>query len=109
MCAMLDYGCDVNREVYFLGDLNIDWLASSNPLKRKLLTVTNTCNMNQVITQPARVRTKSVGSVTSTSIDHIFTKAAELCSKAISDYIFCSDHNIVIITRKDKVPKVGPN
>ena len=24
MCEMLDNVCDINREVYFLGDLNID-------------------------------------------------------------------------------------
>ena len=29
MCEMLDNGCDINREIYFLGDLNIDWLSSS--------------------------------------------------------------------------------
>lgn len=73
--------CDVNREVYFLGDLNIDWLATSCPLKSKLLTVTNVCNMTQVITQPIRVHASSVGSVTSTGIDHIFTNTTELCSK----------------------------
>ena len=36
MCERLV--CDINREVYFLGDLNIDWLSSGCPLKRKLQT-----------------------------------------------------------------------
>ena len=40
MCEMLDSVCDVNREVYFLGNLNIDRFSSSCLLKRKLLTVT---------------------------------------------------------------------
>ena len=39
MCEMLDIVCDVNREVYFLGDLNIDRFSSSCLLKRKFLTV----------------------------------------------------------------------
>jgi hypothetical protein len=34
-CEMLDNICYINREVYFLGDLNIDWLSSSCPLKKK--------------------------------------------------------------------------
>jgi hypothetical protein len=34
MCEMLDNVCDINREVYFLGDLNIDWLSSSSPFKK---------------------------------------------------------------------------
>jgi hypothetical protein len=38
MCEMLDSVCDVNREVYFLGDLNIDWFSSSCLLKKKLLS-----------------------------------------------------------------------
>ena len=42
----------------------------------------------------------------STCIDHIFTNAAEICFKAASK---CSDHNIVAIPRKTKVPKAGPN
>jgi hypothetical protein len=40
---------------------------------------------------------------------HVFTNAAELCSKALSDSIGCSDHNIVAITTsKASAPKVGP-
>jgi hypothetical protein len=63
--------------------------------------------MTEIITQPTRVDTNSVGSVTSTCIDPIFTNAAELCSKGISVAIGCSDHDIVAITRKAKVPNVG--
>ena len=44
---MLDNVCDTNREVYFLGDLNIDWLSSSCPLKKKLQNVTSACNMEE--------------------------------------------------------------
>ena len=61
MCEMLDSVCDVNREVYFLGDLNIDWFSSSCPFKRKLLTVTRSCNLVQVINQPTRVFTNTTG------------------------------------------------
>ena len=44
----------------------------------------------------------------STCVDHIFTIAAEICLKAASRSIGCSDHNIVAISRKIKVPKAGP-
>ena len=33
MCGMLDSVCDVNREVYFLGDLDIYLFSLSCPLK----------------------------------------------------------------------------
>ena len=93
MCEMLDSVCDVNREVYFLGDLNIDWFSTSCPHKRKLLTVTSACNLVQVINQPTRVFTNTTGTRSSTCIDHIFTNTVELCSKAVSVPIGCSDHN----------------
>ena len=108
ICEMLDSVCDVNREVYFLGDLNIDWFSSSCPLKRKLLTVNSACNLVQVINHPTRVFTNTTGTRSSTCIDHIFTNAVELCSEAISVPIGCSNHNIVAISRKAKVPTAGP-
>ena len=45
----------------------------------------------------------------STCIDHNFTNAAEISLKAVSRSIGCSDHNIVAVSRKTKVPKAGPN
>ena len=45
----------------------------------------------------------------STCIDHIFTNATNICFKLVSKSIGCSDHNIVAISRKTKVPKAGPN
>ena len=42
MSEMLDNVLDINRITkYSLGDLNIDWLSSSCPLKKKLQTVTS--------------------------------------------------------------------
>ena len=109
MCEMLDSVCDVNREVYFLGDLNIDWFSSSCPLKRKLLTVTSACNLVQVINQPTRVFTNTTGTRSSTFIDHICTNTVELCSKAVSVPIGCSDHNIgaTVYPGKPKFQQLG--
>ena len=104
---MFDSVCDVNTELYFLGDLNIDWFSSSCPLKMKLLTVTSACNLVQVINQPTRVFTNTTGKRSPTYIDHIFTNTVEICSKAVSVPIGCSDHNIVAISRKAKVPTAG--
>ena len=108
MREMLDSVYDVNRLVYFLGDLNIDWFSSSCLLKRKLLTVTSACNLDQVINHPTRLFTNTTGRRSSTCIDHMFTNAVKLCSKAVSVPIGCSDHSIVAISRKAKVPTTGP-
>jgi uncharacterized circularly permuted ATP-grasp superfamily protein len=103
MCEVPDNVCDINREVYFLGDLNNDWLSSNCLLKQKLQTVTSACNL--VINQPTRVVTNSRGIKSSTWFDHIFTNAAEMGFKAVSRFIRCSDHNIGAMSRKTKVPK----
>ena len=105
---MLDSVCDVNREVYFLEDLIIDWFSSSCLLKRKLLTVTSACNLVQVTNQPTRVFTDTTRTRKSTCIDHIFSNTVELCSKAVSVPIGYSDHNIMAISRKANIPKAGP-
>ena len=86
--------CDINREVYFLGDLNVDWLSSNCPLRKKLQTVTSACNLGQVVSQPTMVVTNSTGIKSSTCIDHIFTNAADICFKAVSKSIGCSDHMV---------------
>ena len=100
VCEMLDNTvCDINREVYFLSELNIDWLSSSYPLRKKLQIVTSACKLDQVVSQPARVVTNSRG-IKSTCINHNFTNAVEMCFKAVSKSIECSDHNIVAISRK---------
>jgi hypothetical protein len=58
ICEVLDIVCDINREVYFLGDLNIDSLSSSCPLRKNRQTVTSACNLVQVVvSQPTRVVT----------------------------------------------------
>jgi hypothetical protein len=69
---MLDSVCDVNREVHFLGDMNVDWFSSSCLLNRRLLTVSSACNLVQVINQPTRVFTNTTGTTSSTCIDHVF-------------------------------------
>ena len=38
---------------------------------------------------------------------HIYTNVPEHCSKAVSIAIGFTDHNLVAIARKIKVPKVG--
>jgi hypothetical protein len=71
--------------------------------------ITSACILVQVISQPTRVVTNSTGMKSSTCMDHVLTNTAEICFKAVSKSIGCSDHNIVAISRTTKVPKAGPN
>ena len=109
MCEMIDNVCDINRKVFFgRGDLNIDWLSSSCPLKKKRQAVTDACNLVQVISQPTRVFTNRSGTKSSTCIDRITSNAEEMCSKAISTPSRCSDHNIIAMPRKNQSSKEWP-
>lgn len=105
---MIDKVCDHANEIYFLGDLKIDWNSLNCPQKNKLLLFTEACGLKQGVNKPTRVCLKRDGPKTSTCIDHINTNSAELCTKVISIPIGCSDHNLVVIVRKTKVPKAGP-
>lgn len=108
LCDMIDRVCDSGNEIYLMADLNLNWLSQDCPLKSKVLNVTNACYLSQVINQPTRIFMNSSGKKTSTCIDHIFTNAVDKCSKGISVPIGCSDHNLIAIVRKAKVPKGNP-
>lgn len=60
-----------------------------------------------MLKKSTRVSYRSDGTKIATCIDLIFTNAADLCSKAISMPVGFSDHNLVSVNRKTKVPKSG--
>ncbi len=58
------------------------------------------CNRKQLITQPTIISRKVNNVSTSSCIDLMFTNNQELCSKALSVTVGCSDHNLIAITKK---------
>ena len=107
LCDMIDKVGDFTNEMFLLGDLNINWNTIDCPLIF-FFSSTDACGLTQVVTEPTRVCVKRDGSRTSTCIDHIFTNTAELCTKGMCILVGCSDHSLVAILRKTKVPKAGP-
>lgn len=107
ICYMLDKFCDLNKEIYFLGDLNIDWSLNNSSLKNKLQSIADICNLSQMVTNPTRIFHNADGIKTETCKDLLFTNATDLCTKAISICVGFSDHNLIGICRKTKVPKPG--
>lgn len=61
-----------------------------------------------MVKKPTRVCKKKDGSKSETCIDHVFTNSNYLCSEALSVPVGYSDHNLVVLVRKTKVPKAGP-
>lgn len=107
ICKIMDKVCDSNSEVFVLGDFNIDWNMNDCPMKARLHTLADACNLSQVVKKPTRIFRRADGIKSSTCIDLIFTNVAELCSKAISLPMGCSDHNLIAVGRKTKIPKRG--
>ncbi len=105
ICEMSDNAADGNSEIYFLGDLNIDAFNDNCVMRKKVMSPAKTCNLTQVVTLPTRMFINKFGITKSTCIDHIFTDMPEHCSKAVSVPLGCSDHNLVAIMRKTKIPK----
>ena len=107
LCEMVDRASDSNKELYILGDMNINWFSPTCSLKKSLHAIADACNLTQLVKKPTRIQTTKNG-ISSTCIDHIFTNAADLCSKVISVEFGCTDHNIVAFIRKAKIPKAVP-
>lgn len=109
LCNMLGRVTEENRELYWLGDVNIDWLSDNCPLKKKLKSITDTCGLYQLIYQPTRVSSNSTGSLTSTGIDYIYTNIPDMCSTPVSVPVGFSDHNCVAVSRRTKLPSLSQN
>ncbi|XDV11531.1 hypothetical protein PO909_000447 [Leuciscus waleckii] len=105
ICDNIEKAAAQTKDIFLLGDFNIDWFSKKCYLRRKMITITNASNLKQIVTQPTRISLN--GKFKSTCIDHIFTNVYELCSHVISVGVGCSDHNLIITTKKTKLPKFG--
>ena len=75
LLPILGRGNPNNKEVYFLGDFNIDYNRGSDPNKLKIKELEVKYNIRQVIMQPTRVTMQS-----KSIIDLVFTTIAmNLC------------------------------
>ncbi len=77
-------------------------------MRNKLQSMAGACGLTQVVDKPTRITMRRDGTQTSTCTDHIFTNTAELCSKVVSVPVGCSNHNVVALARRTKMPKPGP-
>ncbi len=107
VCDMLEQVSCTRSEMYFLGDMNVDWNSRGCPLKMRLMNLCASCGLFQAVNRTTRICLMSNGKQVATCIDHIYLNSPDVCSKAISVPIGCSDHNLIVIVRKTKVPKQG--
>ena len=106
LCYSLDNATN-DKEVFFMGDLTINWCDNKNSNKTKLVRFTEGCNMKQMVRNPTRCSIRN-GIRTETCIDLIFTSVPQQCSSACVFPVGWSDHNIGSITRISKIPKRPP-
>lgn len=84
ICDMLDNASSTNHEIYFMGDLNIDWFSSVCPMKIKLMSTSAACGLSQVINKLTKICMKSNSTRSASCIDHIFINRPEFRSNSIS-------------------------
>lgn len=106
MCETLDSACSTNLELYFMADMNIDWKSLSCPMRRKLTDICAALGQTQAIDKPTRISFNKDGRRVPTGIDHLYLNTPEICSKAISIPIGCSNHNLIAIVRKTRKTRV---
>ena len=104
LCSSLDNATNDNKEVFFMGDLNLNWCDNKNSNKAKLLRFTEGYNMIQMVRNATRCSIRN-GICTETCIDLIFTSVPQQCSSVCVFPVGWYDHNIVSITRISKISK----
>ncbi|XP_038127138.1 uncharacterized protein LOC119773968 [Cyprinodon tularosa] len=87
------------KNIFVMGDFNIDFKKDSL-LSYIAEKVSSKWGFKQIVEDPTRLTDKSA-----TCIDHIYTNAADLCYKPESRVTGCSDHNLITVTVKIKIPK----
>lgn len=104
---MLERVTEENKDMFLLGDFNINWSAPSCPLRKKISSSASACCLSQMITIPTRVTVNAGGHRSSSCIDHIYTNVPEHCSNIVSIPVGYSDHNLVGLTKKMKPLKTA--
>lgn len=107
LCESIDRATDENRDVFLLGDFNINWKDETNANKIKLSRFAMSCNMTQMVNEVTRLSSRK-GRCVETCIDLIFCNIPKESSKANSFPVGWSDHNITTITKPTKVPRKPP-
>ena len=98
--AMMDTFWLLNKEMLFLGDMNIDLIQSHS----KWHNIINSYNLRQCVTVPTRVTSK-----TCTLIDHIYSSNVSSITEICVPPIGISDHNAICVTwmkKGFKIPKI---
>ena len=90
-----------NKEAIIMGDINCDFLDSSNNDTKNLKRVLSLHNLAQIIKEPTRIT-----GISETLIDHVITNNPDMVHD--SGVISCgiSDHDIVFIERNVRAPKM---
>ncbi len=105
-CESTDLALDERRDLFMLGDFSINWKSThSDGNKIKFEQYIESCNLFQMVQDSTRSSRNKFGSRTESSIDLIIRNTPNKCSNAKLIQLAWTDHNIVYITKYNKVPK----
>lgn len=96
----IDRACDEGKNIFILGDFNVECFSKDCPLYRKLSCMMRICHLSQTVDQATGVSFNKNGAKTSTCTDLIFTNVP-----TVSRAIGCRYPNLIAISRETKMPK----
>lgn len=109
LCESLDHVLNERLDFFLLGDYNINFHnASTDGNKARLTQYLESHNLSQMVKDITRSSKNRMGHKTESIIDLIICNVPNKCSRATSTEVAWTDHNIVCITKKTKVPKRPP-
>ena len=90
--TMEEIGNNTNKEIFILGDFNINYLDKNDVNTKILLQMELNIGLRQVINEPTRGRN---------IIDLIYTNSHDVASSGVVDFNV-SDHDLIFISKKKK-------
>ena len=93
--SLEEIGVDYGKDIFLLGDFNINYLANDDSNKKQLLNLENLTGLKQLIKQPTRLHN---------CIDLILTNCFDVADAGVLP-IGVSDHDLVFVTRKKEMIK----
>lgn len=91
-------GIGVGKEVFIVGDLNIDLFNSRAKAVRGLKALEREFNVKQLIKEATRVT-----STTSTLLDHVYTNSDRISDSGVLESFISDHHPVFVVIKKKKV------
>ena len=93
--SLEEIGNTYNKEIFILGDFNVNYLQKDNPHTKQLTQFEVLTGLKQIVNKPTRM---------GNCIDLIFSNSTDIANSGVVD-VNLSDHDLIFATKKKTTPK----